>query len=166
MFCFAKPTVQAIEAFIDKSQNSELSYVDVGATRDASAPANYTVDHNRIQIGQGDRDWQVAKQAIRDWKMFDLCWVELHKANTAIEVGQIVAVLISHFGFYSLNAARIVYVIDEPNRFGFAYGTLTDHGESGEERFIVERDAEDDGIHYDLYAFSNPNHAWRSSDAL
>ena len=34
--------------------------------------------------------------------------------------------------------ARVVYVIDEPLRKGFAYGTLPGHPETGEEAFIVE----------------------------
>ena len=36
-------------------------------------------------------------------------------------------------------ACRIVTVIDEPDRFGFAYGTLPVHPEQGEEAFIVTR---------------------------
>lgn len=34
---------------------------------------------------------------------------------------------------------RVVYVIDEPDRKGFAYGTLPGHPERGEESFVVER---------------------------
>jgi uncharacterized protein (UPF0548 family) len=34
---------------------------------------------------------------------------------------------------------RIVYVIDEPDRRGFAYGTLPGHPERGEEAFIISR---------------------------
>ena len=35
---------------------------------------------------------------------------------------------------------RVVYVVDEPDRRGFAYGTLTGHPESGEELFTVRHD--------------------------
>ena len=56
-----------------------------------------------------------------------------------------------------LNACRIVYVRDEPRRFSFAYGTLPDHIESGEERFTLEWQ-EDDSVWYDILAFSRPNH--------
>ena len=41
-------------------------------------------------------------------------------------------------GLWVLNACRIVYVIEEDGplrRFAFAYGTLPEHAESGEERF-------------------------------
>jgi uncharacterized protein (UPF0548 family) len=59
-----------------------------------------------------------------------------------------------------LNACRIVYVIQDDGpleRFGFAYGTLYDHAESGEERFLLEWDHDSDEVWYDLLAFSRPN---------
>lgn len=33
---------------------------------------------------------------------------------------------------------RVVAVVDEPDRWGFAYGTLPGHIEVGEEAFVVE----------------------------
>jgi uncharacterized protein (UPF0548 family) len=74
--------------------------------------------------------------------------------------GENVAVLAHCFNCYWLNACRIVYLVEdyEPlQRFGFAYGTLEDHGESGEERFTVEWNRENDEVWYDLLAFSRPN---------
>jgi len=41
-------------------------------------------------------------------------------------------------------------------RFGFAYGTLAEHAESGEERFTVEWNRDDDSVWYDILAFSRP----------
>jgi uncharacterized protein (UPF0548 family) len=64
-------------------------------------------------------------------------------------------------GVWWLNACRIVYVIDETGpvqRFGFAYGTLPDHAETGEERFMIEWDRADDSVWYDILAFSRPRH--------
>jgi len=87
--------------------------------------------------------------------MFDFPWVRLCYPDTPIEVGRTVAIAIEHFGFYSLNAARIVYTIDEPARSGFVYGTLSEHGEIGEERFSVEHLASGE-VWYELYAFSRP----------
>ena len=72
--------------------------------------------------------------------------------------------MISHFGFWSLNATRIVYVIEEHGtceKYGFAYGTLTEHGEIGEERFAVEFHTQDESVWYDLFAFSRPRLAAR-----
>ena len=50
---------------------------------------------------------------------------------------------------------RVVSVVDEPNRFGFAYGTLPGHAECGEELFLVEK-TEDGAVRYIIKAFSRP----------
>ena len=52
--------------------------------------------------------------------------------------------------------ARVVYVVDEPRRRGFAYGTLPGHPERGEESFVVERLA-DDSVWLVIRAFSRPS---------
>ncbi|MGB0389860.1 MAG: DUF1990 family protein, partial [Ardenticatenaceae bacterium] len=76
------------------------------------------------------------------------------------EKGAVVAVLARSWGLWWLNASRIVYLIDEPSpvrKVGFAYGTLPDHAERGEERFTIEWHP-DNSVWYDLLAFSRPNH--------
>jgi uncharacterized protein (UPF0548 family) len=62
---------------------------------------------------------------------------------------------------------RVVYVVDEPTRKGFAYGTLPGHPERGEEAFIVEY-RDDDSVWLTLRAFSRPSNAffWISYPAL
>ncbi len=156
MFLVSRPDRNRIEKFLDDALKSSFSYDGVGST-ELVPPDGCTIDHNRIKIGEGKAAFEIAKDAVRAWKMFDMPWVTLCRPDTPIETGRNAAILIKHFGFYSLNAARIVYVIDEPNRFGFAYGTLEDHGESGEERFLVEYHPETGEVWYDLFAFSRPN---------
>ncbi|MDQ1609143.1 MAG: hypothetical protein QOE16_1875 [Microbacteriaceae bacterium] len=53
---------------------------------------------------------------------------------------------------------RVVYVIDDKDRVGFAYGTLHGYPVSGEEAFIVEHRA-DDSVWLTFRAFSRPS-AW------
>ena len=75
-------------------------------------------------------------------------------------MGMDVAILIKHFGFCSLNASRIVYVVDEDGpiaKYGFAYGTLMEHAERGEKRFTVERNRSENKVWYAVLAFSRPN---------
>jgi uncharacterized protein (UPF0548 family) len=70
-----------------------------------------------------------------------------------------VAIVVQHFGFWSLNFCKIVYVVDEDGpiqRFGFAYGTLPEHAEQGEERFTVEWDRNSGQVSYDILSFSRP----------
>ncbi len=153
MFLLTKPNRNEIQRFLDDRANDQFSYPEIGAT-DSEIPPDYNIDHNRVKLGIGPEVFECAKTAIRAWKMFDLGWVELISSETPIEIGQTVAILVSHLGFYSLNSARIVYVIDEPARFGFAYGTLSEHAEIGEERFLVEYDPDSGEVWYDILAFS------------
>lgn len=156
MLFLARPNNAAIDEFLARASDEKFSYKAVGAT-DNHPPDGWTVDHNRRSIGHGAEAWERARQAVRGWKMFDFPWVELCWPNSPPDPGSVVAVLIRHLGFYSLNPAKVVYSIDETDRFGFAYGTLKSHAESGEERFLVERDPVSGEIWYDLYAFSMPN---------
>jgi len=51
---------------------------------------------------------------------------------------------------------RVVYVIAEAHRVGFAYGTMTGHPASGEESFILDM-REDDSVWFTLRSFSRPS---------
>lgn len=160
MFLLHEPSATAIETFLRGQQKQTFSYQEVGASRE-QAPHHYTIDHNRALLGWGEESFAKAAAAIRTWQMFNLGWCRVHPPNAPIEVGVTVAISINHYGFWSLNASRIVYLMEEHGavlRYGFAYGTLPDHGEAGEERFTVEWDQENGSVSYDLYAFSRPQH--------
>jgi uncharacterized protein (UPF0548 family) len=76
--------------------------------------------------------------------------------------GTDVAVLIRHFGFWSLNGCRVLYEVGgqtDTARFGFAYGTLTNHAESGEELFEVFIDPRTQDVVYRIRAISWPQTA-------
>jgi uncharacterized protein (UPF0548 family) len=158
MFLLREPSDPAIEVFLSAQRRQNFSYPEIGASLGAS-PAGYTVDHNRVRLGSGEECFTKAVAAVRAWRMFNLGWCRLHPPAAPLEVGATVAVIVKHFGFWSLNACRVVYLLDERGafrRYGFAYGTLPEHGETGEERFSVEWNGDDDSVWYDLYAFSRP----------
>ena len=158
MFHLAKPGRDSIRAFISAQKAEPFSYPEVGCSRE-QAPSGYVADRNRVKLGQGLESFERAKNAIKQWKMFDMPWINLCWPDTPIEVGATVAVLVSHLGFWSLNACRIVYVIEEHGaleRYGFAYGTLSQHAELGEERFTVEYHTDDEIVWYELCALSRP----------
>jgi uncharacterized protein (UPF0548 family) len=158
MFLLSKPDRSTIQTFLNSSSSNAFTYPHVGSTMNSVIPDGYVADHNRISLGNGEERWAASRSLVEHWKMFDFPWVELCWPETPLRADENVAILVSHLGFWSLNDARIVYVVDEPNRFGFAYGTLSRHGESGEERFLVERDPATGEVFYDLFAFSKPNY--------
>ncbi len=159
MFLLNDPPAESIHRFISESRDLPYSYREVGATKGA-LPAGYIVDQNRIKLGAGKEVFDRAVAALRQWKQFDLGWVRIVPSGAPLEVGTVVAILTSHFGFWSLNPCRVVYLIDEHEpvkKCGFAYGTLSSHAERGEERFTIEWHREDDSVWYDILAFSRPN---------
>jgi uncharacterized protein (UPF0548 family) len=157
-----RPTAQDVSAFLEAQRAATFSYAEVGASRSGAAPAGYTTDRNRIQLGVGDDTFRRAAAALREWKMSSLGWTSIHPNARPIAPGETVALVAQHYGFWSLNACRIVYVLDEEvggiQCVGFAYGTLPEHAMVGEERFTIEWRASDDSVWYDLYAFSRPAH--------
>lgn len=160
MLFLRRPTAEAIRAFLASQARLDLTYSAVGATA-TSPPAGYVVDHTRIRLGAGEKVFAAAKDALERWQQFRLGWLEASPEDTPIKEGQVVAILARSIGMWWLNACRIVVVVDEDGpvkRFGFAYGTLPDHAGSGEERFLIEWDREDDSVWYDILAFSRPRH--------
>src|SRR5215471_15367365 len=157
MFLWRKPNRVTLERLLTTHQTTPFSYSAVGNTQ-GDAPVGYRVDYNRTLIGHGLDQFEAAKGAIDEWKMFDLGWVEIFPNRPLIKVGTAVAVVVLHLGFWSLNISRIIYVVNEEARYGFAYGTSVCHSEEGEERFLVEHDPATNEVWYDLYAFSRPRH--------
>jgi uncharacterized protein (UPF0548 family) len=157
MISLRQPSAGEIRAFLARQEGRPFSYPEVGASR-GEAPQGYDVDHNRFRLGAGAAAWETACAAIRSWRMARLGWVELQALDDPMAPGLPVAMLVHKFGLWWLNAARVVYTVNEDGpvrRFGFAYGTLEDHVEQGEERFTVEQLA-DGSVWYDLFAFSRP----------
>lgn len=160
MLLLRKPSNDSIRQFLDDQRSLDFSCSAVGATA-KNPPPGYVVDHTRITLGNGERVFSAAKAALRRWEQFQLGWLEAWSSQTPIQSGEVVAVIAHVAGFWWLNACRIVYVVDEHvpiHRFGFAYGTLPGHLESGEERFLLEWDQNEGSVWYDIFAFSRPNH--------
>jgi uncharacterized protein (UPF0548 family) len=80
-----------------------------------------------------------------------------------------VLILARVLGIWTINACRIVTVIDEQEpvrRFGFLYATLPGHAECGEELFLLEWNHRSDGIvTFQIIANSRPQHVlvWASA---
>jgi len=160
VYLIKRPDAQQIESFITAQSRLDFTYSSIGATRVAQSPAGYRVDHNRIRLGTGKDLYEAAKLALCDWQHYRFEWLTLYRRNHPPEPEQTVAALAHALGLWVLNACRVVYVIEETEpliRFAFAYGTLPEHAEAGEERFQVEWHAEDDSVWYDIFAFSRPN---------
>jgi uncharacterized protein (UPF0548 family) len=162
MFTFRRPTDEDVRKLLVRQAGQPWSYPFVGATRDgAPLPRpGWQVDRQRVLLGHGAATFAAACEAIRRWQMFPPELTRVYWPDSPQEPGDVVAVLYRArpFFLWMLFPARVVYRVDEARRFGFAYGTVPDHPERGEERFLVQWDEADDSVWYDLVAVSRPGH--------
>ena len=157
MFLARRPSSQDIAGFLRASAALPLSYEPVGLAQGNAA--GFHVDEQSAIVGSGDAAFERALHALTAWRHFQLGWVELHPPSAAIEPGTIVAVLVNHAGFWSLNGCRVVYTIGargDCDECGFAYGTLANHAECGEEIFTVSLDRQSGAVTYTIRAASRP----------
>lgn len=160
MFLIRRPSDHKIGDFLEQSGDLPLSYQPVGIARES--PAGFNADQTSTVIGHGRETFERAKIALAQWRHYEMGWVELFPRGASIQPGTVVAVLVHHLGFWSLNACRVVYGIGDRQSeasFGFAYGTLTNHAESGEEIFEVLIEPETEDVIYRIRAVSKPQAA-------
>jgi uncharacterized protein (UPF0548 family) len=151
------PAPDLVARALAASEHAPLSYPHVGAT-DGDLPPGWDHDEGERRIGEGPADFDRARRAIRGWVPFALPWVRLHRPEATLRVGMLVAFSSRQFGVWTLNVCRVVRVIDEDHRFGFAYGTLAGHVVAGEERFLATLDPATGAVSFGIRKFSRPNH--------
>ena len=154
-----RPAPAEIEQFLERCEKLPLSYGPTGIVWRPAAAGR--LDEEVVTIGRGRADFERARLALTTWKHFDIDWVHAFPRPWSVEPGTNVAVLIRHLGFWSLNGARVLHHVNGSGgatAFGFVYGTLTSHAESGEELFEVSLDAESGDVRYRIRALSWPQH--------
>jgi uncharacterized protein (UPF0548 family) len=160
MISWRMPSGDELQQFLAARETLGYTYQHVGAT-DGALPAGFTVDRSIAALGTGERTYEAAKAALREWAQFRLGWVRIWPQRPPIAAGTALVVLARVGPQWWANPTRIAYVVDEPGErptFGFAYGTLPGHAETGEERFTVSWDRPTDEVSYEILAFSRPQH--------
>ena len=160
MFLMQRPSPAEIQQFLDRSHSLPLSYGPIGIVSNRSTVGRR--DDQTVTIGHGEADFERARLALARWKHVDIGWVEAFPNQASIDAGTDVALLIRHLGFWSLNGARVLYHVGGTSgqaAFGFAYGTLTNHAESGEELFQVSIAPDTGDVTYRIRAVSWPQSA-------
>ena len=152
---FRRPPDHLIYERLRRTIGAALTYDAVGGT-DGVVPPDYFRTTGKGEVGRGRQDFERARRALLALKPFQLEWIEFIPER-GIQAGARVCVLSHQLGFWALNLSQIVYLIDEPDRFGFAVGTLANHLARGEEQFLVSR-ARDDVVSFQVFSFSRPKH--------
>src|SRR5262245_58618246 len=161
MFNLRRPTDEQIRAYLARQVGQPFSYEAVGCTREElPVMPGWNVDRHRVYLGRGREAFEAARRSISAWKMFPPAVARICHPDVPPRQDLIVGVLYKVWllPLWILFPARVVWMVDEPRRFGFAYGTLTDHPERGEERFVAQWNEADNSVWYDLLAVSRPAH--------
>ncbi len=151
----SQPTIADLEAIRLEHLNLPLSYGAVGATLRGERPRGYFHDTCTVDLGRGDSTFEAAQVALRAWSAHRGAHITVVAVDAPIEVGTVVTMTLPVLGIHVHADCRIVAVVDKPDAYGFAYGTLTTHPETGEESFVIRR-ALDGGVSFTVTAFSRP----------
>jgi uncharacterized protein (UPF0548 family) len=133
----------------------QLTYREVGATA-GPLPDGYHHVCKSAVIGHGRPRFDDAAINVMRWGMLRGAGVRVDATSEVATVGSEVLV-----GLGPVRApCRVVYLIEEVDRRGFAYGTLPGHPESGEELFAVRFDPATGDVHAEVVAFSRHATWW------
>ena len=149
-----RPTDDQLAALLERCRSDRLSYEPIGASLDPAVAVPGLHRRRWTTALHGASAFDRGVDAIQAWAAQRGSGLVV-AADGPIAVGTNVALGVPlPVGFVD-STCRIVAVVDEPNRYGFAYGTLSVHPARGEEAFVIVRD-DDGGVRFDVEAVSTP----------
>ena len=132
-----------------------LTYREVGQTAADVLPGGFHHVEISRSLGRGRELFESASERLMTWQMHERSGLTVRASCVDVQIDGLV-ILGIRIGPLRLTApCRVVYVLDEEARRGFAYGTLPGHPESGEEAFTIRLGA-DQHVTATIRAFSRP----------
>jgi uncharacterized protein (UPF0548 family) len=148
------PLIALTPALEGRLRQAEVTYGEVGRTRGILPPGYHHLRRSTV-IGSGPEAFAAAAAMLFSWQVQLRAGLRVSPSSVVAEPGAVVVLSLGAGPIRTNAPCRVVYVIDQPDRRGFAYGTLPGHPECGEEAFILAR--HDDGaVTFDITAFSRP----------
>jgi uncharacterized protein (UPF0548 family) len=155
VFSLRRPSPSDLGSVVATQADCELTYADHGATADLM-PGGYHHDQWEADLGRFDQAaFDRLGAALLGWQVQRGAGLSVYPAGP-VRPGLTFAFWFRLAGIYVTAAGRVVYVTSETSRRGFAYGTLPQHPEQGEEAFHLVR--EDSRMLFRVTAFSRPRH--------
>jgi uncharacterized protein (UPF0548 family) len=146
---------ESIERLLASLTDAQPTYSEIGATLRGDHPDGYHHGLYQTTLGMGPEVFQRATVGLQTWKAHRGPGTGVLPHGTTIKTGATVVVTLGTPWLALAAPCRIVGVVDESDRWGFAYGTLPDHPEQGEESFVVS--VTDEGVvEFKITAFSRP----------
>ena len=153
VFLARHPTDLQLQAVLSRGRGAEPTYTAAGTTRTAGKPPGFRLDRYTEALGPRS-GWDRAVEGLRSWAAHRGAGAQIFPEEAQLREGETLLVLLRAGPLHVIAPCRVVYLIDEADRFGFAYATLPGHPEQGEEAFVIEADA--NGLAFHVTAFSRP----------
>jgi uncharacterized protein (UPF0548 family) len=134
-------------------RSAALTYPEHGMTRQDLLPAGYRTFSRSRQLRSG-LVFSSLRADMLSWMVQSRSGLRVI-ASSDVTPDAVVELRIGIGALSTTAPCRVVYVIDEPDRCGFGYGTLPGHPESGEESFLLERTTHG-ALTFTVRAFSRP----------
>lgn len=141
-----RPSVEDLARLLVEAKAADLSYPEVSATKDSPLPEGYRLDQYERELSSDASTFERGVEALRGWRAHVGAGVEIVPEEARVTIGETVLLVVKAAGLWAVAPCRVVYIVDEPNRFGFAYGTLPGHPEQGEAAMILERNEAKDVV--------------------
>jgi uncharacterized protein (UPF0548 family) len=148
-------SAKAIERVLSDARVAHPTYEPIGATVAGVHPDGFHRVRLGIDVGQGSGVFERAVLGLKTWKEQDVPFTTVHPAGVPVEEGETILITIGLGVIAVAVPCRIVAVVDEADRWGFAYGTLPGHLEQGEECFMLTH-GPDGTVHFEIWSFSRP----------
>lgn len=126
------------ERLLAAAQEADLTYGHSGSTLAADHGAAPAVRMRDLVVGRGPEAFAAGREGLRGWVPQRGIGATVTPADQGVDNGATVLLLLRRGPFHVVAPVRVVAVVDEPQRFAYAYGTLPGHPERGEESFAVE----------------------------
>jgi uncharacterized protein (UPF0548 family) len=127
---------ERLRRLLATAEQAELSYDHPGSTLQ---PGSVTGVPDRSLSIEIVGNMTSAARTLCQWAPHGGIRARIHPEAAPIAVGTTLLV-IAPFGPFELAVPdRVVAVVEDAGRFGFAYGTLAGHAEAGEELFLAEQ---------------------------
>jgi uncharacterized protein (UPF0548 family) len=167
VFRLGRPSDAAVASILSRQAGAPLTYDEVGVTLSRpddladALPAGYHHVRRSVTLGEDPAIWSRARAALVDWRPQRAAGARVYPTDCQPSVGLDVAVVLPFGPVTAIAVCRVVAVVDEADRFGFAYGTLPHHPEQGEEAFVIRRGPSGSAaspVMFEVVAFSRPAH--------
>jgi uncharacterized protein (UPF0548 family) len=153
---YSDPTRRREARTLARLAAADLTYAEIGASREKYLPSGYRHVYRDVTIGSRRRTFEEAVDGLFGWRMHRGAGIAVVSPAQRSAAGATVLLRARWRGLRLTVPCRVIYTVEDNDRCGFAYGTLPGHPERGEEAFLVDL-TDADEVCFRIRAFSRPD---------